>query len=769
MNCESRFMQCVQGILLAGLMMAEPVMAQESETALDAITVTATRTERDLFEVPLSVDVVEEKELRRKPHIDVADALADIPGVTVFDNAMAGGKKVMIRGEESIRLLLMIDGVKVSEQKGMSGSIIMIDDSQIERIEVIKGPASVLYGSEAIAGAVNIITKKGGPGPVGFSQRFVLDSSTESLGTQSAIFGSYKGFDYRFSASGVNAGDRKIPSGRLNHTDYSNRYYSGSLGYNWEGGRFWVRGDKYESDINVLPAEVMLMELPKWDRESYTANFELDDLSGNWKKLRVKGWYANMQKDMDTLTRAFYDTTPAIPRAGIDAMYKGMMSSGNPMVRSFAPTLRNWLESPANIGRPFVMPIGMSGGRAEITMDMEMDAFTVNDQDSYGGSVQSDWQLGDRHYLIAGGEYNQDRLIAMSDSAMSLMNYIDVYMRMPPNIPVAPIVKVAEMDMPVNMAPTSSRYKIDQGQMSFFAQDEWSFANDWKATLGARYTRVESNFKESSSQTYNALGKTTDSKVVGSAALVYTGLDNWALRANWSQGYAFPTTNRLYLGTSVGGVTTLPNPGLKPETSNNYELGARYADGNWHLDTALFYSDAKNYITPIPLPGTANMMYSNMDKAETIGAEMLLSYTFAGTGLTPYLNGTWLRRSTTSRVDGDKAYKTYDTGTPVFQGKAGTRWDRQLDGSQTVFADLNLAFATKAPWDDKLESMVERVGEDSWYTLNCSLGTEWDFGGGHHGHATLALRNLLNREYIRARNSIEDPGLHVVLSVGFTY
>ena len=67
-----------------------------------------------------------------------------------------------IRGEDAFRTLVMIDGQKISEHKSMSGAPILIDPTEIERIEVIKGPASVLYGSDAIGGAVNIITKERG-------------------------------------------------------------------------------------------------------------------------------------------------------------------------------------------------------------------------------------------------------------------------------------------------------------------------------------------------------------------------------------------------------------------------------------------------------------------------------------------------------------------------------------------------------------------------------------------------------------------------------
>ncbi len=88
--------------------------------------------------------------------------MRDLPGVQITSTGAAGIYRLNLRGESGSRTLLMVDGgVKISEQKSMDGAPpLLIDLNSIERIEVIKGPASVLYGSEAIGGAINVITKK---------------------------------------------------------------------------------------------------------------------------------------------------------------------------------------------------------------------------------------------------------------------------------------------------------------------------------------------------------------------------------------------------------------------------------------------------------------------------------------------------------------------------------------------------------------------------------------------------------------------------------
>ena len=136
--------------------------AAETAEKTGEVVVTASRVAQELEDVPMSVSVITSDDIRRSSARTVGELLEDIPGVQIMNDGTQGLKRLSIRGEDAFRTLVMIDGQKISEHKSMSGAPILIDPTEIERIEVIKGPASVLYGSDAIGGAVNIITKKGG-------------------------------------------------------------------------------------------------------------------------------------------------------------------------------------------------------------------------------------------------------------------------------------------------------------------------------------------------------------------------------------------------------------------------------------------------------------------------------------------------------------------------------------------------------------------------------------------------------------------------------
>lgn len=134
------------------------------EFALDDMVVTATRTESKVVDVPVNTTVISAEKIADRHYLDVADALKDVPGANVLDTGVgAYEKKVVLNGDE--RVLVLVDGKRVNIDMGtMSRASYdlnqMPDVSLIERIEVVKGHGGALYGSDAVGGVINIITKK---------------------------------------------------------------------------------------------------------------------------------------------------------------------------------------------------------------------------------------------------------------------------------------------------------------------------------------------------------------------------------------------------------------------------------------------------------------------------------------------------------------------------------------------------------------------------------------------------------------------------------
>lgn len=118
-----------------------------------------------LKDAPASISVIPKEELQNRPIRDLGDALQEVPGVAT-SISKTGSSSIMMRGFDSSYTLILIDGKKQNVAKGFGGngfdptSGFMPPISMIERIEVIRGPASVIYGSDALGGVINIITKK---------------------------------------------------------------------------------------------------------------------------------------------------------------------------------------------------------------------------------------------------------------------------------------------------------------------------------------------------------------------------------------------------------------------------------------------------------------------------------------------------------------------------------------------------------------------------------------------------------------------------------
>lgn len=168
--------------LLASVVMlpnANVVFAQTEEQLVDddwiiiadqmrrVLHVTANRREQPISEIGSSVSVLTGEELELGQYTFAVDALQSLSGVSINQNGTFGGSaSVRIRGASSDQTVILIDGVQVNDPSspGNGYNFANLDPNGIERIEVLKGPQSVLYGSDAIGGVVNVITKVGGAG-----------------------------------------------------------------------------------------------------------------------------------------------------------------------------------------------------------------------------------------------------------------------------------------------------------------------------------------------------------------------------------------------------------------------------------------------------------------------------------------------------------------------------------------------------------------------------------------------------------------------------
>jgi hemoglobin/transferrin/lactoferrin receptor protein len=714
-----RLWRSTGSVLLVALVWATPLAAQDNNShQLDTITVTSTRVTRDLAEIPLSVSVVEERQIRENPKADVSDYVKELPGVQVRVSDW-GVYEFNIRGNGRDRSLILVDGVRQSLGSALrienEAGLLAIEPTEIERIEVIKGPASALYGSDAIGGVVNVITKKGSAQPFGASLGTFFDGSSEGWRPRASLYGSQGGFYWRVSASVFNNDDLHLPkSGRLLHSDRHQEFYSVKLGYEWDAGTFDLAASRYYTWRN-LPG-------------LYVANNRVN------------------QRPVASMTAP---ATVVVPRAA------GSPGSGQSLYSSIPEEVNQQITAKLTLNdlttslekltlnlyaRKYLMEFDYYGFQVNNTTGVPFgftNLFGINKNTSLGGSLQADLALGLSHRLTVGVDVDRSSIHSQGD-------YEGAY-----------AVRGRDEDR--------KGYALS---LAAFAQDEWRLMEDLTLTTGLRYSYQKTALTDDRSFP-DKEGSSSESAVVGSLGLVYDGIEGLSLRGLVSQGFRAPSLTWKYGGTSQ---RFIPNPDLGPEKSLNFELGARYSAHNLNLDLALFYSKLKDaflevdsgQINPVFPPATS-AVYENADNAKSMGAELAVSYEFQNIGLTPYLSLTAMRFERTFR----NGRKTDNTGVPRSWGTGGFRYSRDLSDTLRFFGDASLT------WSDGYYTEPESgilnpnsvVIYGSGFKADVTIGLE---GGDKRKYrGSLSFRNIGDRNY--QPNGFFQPGFHVVADIGFEF
>lgn len=154
---------------LFSLIFLNSAIAQESDKAhsdrsdvvpLGAVVVTGTRTEKPILESPVRTEVVTRKEIEITHARNLKEALEDVPGLMLKSIHGKTGFEVWLQGFDGNRVLVVLDGEPITPSTGSTVDLTQIGTADIERIEIVKGATSALYGSNAMGGIINVITRK---------------------------------------------------------------------------------------------------------------------------------------------------------------------------------------------------------------------------------------------------------------------------------------------------------------------------------------------------------------------------------------------------------------------------------------------------------------------------------------------------------------------------------------------------------------------------------------------------------------------------------
>lgn len=566
----------------------------------------------------------------------------------------------------------------------MDGTPLLIDPAVIERIEVIKGPASVLYGSEAMGGVVNVITKKGGEKPIQGQVGIGFNGATGGFSESLSLFGAMNGWKYRVSGSNTYQHNVRTPEGLAEHSKFEQRSGLAFLSYDFND-HFTV-GGSYEQFYSEVMAGTweepdFFVDINPWERQKAAVFMEGKNLA-SW-----------------------------LPRLRFDAF---------------------WQQTHKNMHNHVEMAAG--------PMQMTTDPYADNWARQLGLSLQVDWALGENNYLITGYEFLSDTLDASG--------YSETHMALRPAPPLWRLTDTYRTNEFQGLMTTHALFAqmetklpwdftLTYGVRQTWVNSSMSKANGWRHSIMRKNFGAPPNTTETSGpDDVGSVGSEWDSHPVFNVSLMWQGIENLSLRAGWSQGFRVASLADRHVLTNMGGGTILPNPSLTPEYSNTWELGARYSGHGLNLDAVFFYSHANDYISSERINSNTSR-YVNVGKAYTHGMEGSASYDLPY-GFTPYVSAAYLRRLYDY---GD--FQTWNTGTPTWTGRAGLRMRHDISKELEVTGDMYARFASASKSEGRSSTSTRY---HAWTTANVALGL--NFGDEKQYSVSAEVLNIFNQKYM---------------------
>lgn len=362
-------------VLGANLLLGAPYAQADEvipEFDLGTIVVTATRTEMSLKETPSSVEVVDHKRLEQTQAKTLRDALKTALGVNIF-NDFQGRSNISIRGSESRHVLIMIDGKRLSGEMSYNSAnaweVDRIRMEDVERVEIIRGPAGALYGSDAMGGVINVITRQPEKTSGNLNYEYNWYEDGKGAGYKGNLFlqGKEKNILYKINAGLNKSRPYQDPGGTESNMNFYGKYQPLSLSVGYE----FVNGNRLSADYSRL----------KEDNQKRSLSQVIMKPGKIWQNKDYTIYNDNKRTD--------YGLT-----------YKGGDDKQNWMIRAYRSIYDKHYRS-QEITQMFMM--GMPGKVTVKPAKIDTVKWTQSVLEGHRS-----WHAGSQHYLTVGAEYRKD-------------------------------------------------------------------------------------------------------------------------------------------------------------------------------------------------------------------------------------------------------------------------------------------------------------------------------------------------------------------------
>jgi hemoglobin/transferrin/lactoferrin receptor protein len=561
---------------------------------LTPLTVTATRTVKTVFQAPQPVAVIDELKIQETNPNTVTDLFRMQPGLDVT-GVGSNQARPSIRGQRGQRILLLQDGMRLSNsrrQQDFGELPALIDVSSVQRVEVVRGPASVLYGSDAIGGVVNMITRtpdsEGIHGTAGYRFSSALESAS--------------GCGVAASESGCRDTQNKV-IGRL----------YGRLGsLSFAGGGSFRDSDGHHAPTGSY-GDITL------DSETRVLDTGLRDVSAD-------GYVGYDVADGQRVFGKFeyYDADTA----GFGWVDPEVFDPGSPTIEIRYPfqtfqkyTLGyegNGLEVPVADRVSFVGYY--QDNERELTNDIfipfgspdlgvRVNSANYTDIQTVGLRLEASKFAFDRVNFTYGADLFRDNTDNRDSSVTS-------YVGFPPGPPFLPDTSLAP-----NVPNASYR------SVGAFFQGDIEITPWASLIVGARYQNIHAETKDTPGFSGELADQTNDA-FVGAANAIFEVTDQITLLGTVGRAFRAPNIiEQFFEGpTPEGSGFQSRNPNLKPEKSLNVDLGARYRDSRVYLEGFFFRNMITDGIRITPTGDSVGPFFEvindNVDKLRFVGVEL---------------------------------------------------------------------------------------------------------------------------------------------------
>lgn len=279
------------------------------EIHLGEVTVTSPRYVSSLQESPFPLGIIDRSDIEGMSKLSLAEYLKEEPGVSVTRDGI-WATDISLRGQRGTGIVLMVDGNRLETATELAARMSMIDQFDIERIEIIKGAASSMYGTGALGGIVNIITRN-----LGFRDRFYFTGSlggffnSVNTGSGTSLFlnaGDANWFaKVRGSFRGASA--TETPDGTLLNSHFHDYSISASLGFKpLANHEFELNYQKYGGEDIGLPggsafAAAAIARYPTANRELYSAEYKISGISSTLANVSLKYYHQLIVRDAEVV------------------------------------------------------------------------------------------------------------------------------------------------------------------------------------------------------------------------------------------------------------------------------------------------------------------------------------------------------------------------------------------------------------------------------------------------------------------------------------